>query len=193
MMRMIIRELQLRDLTGVSNLIKNEINMKHQRLLALLAHLAYDLPLKLTGLDTIIGSIAQTNNGNIVGVIIARKFPLGKVWAIGPVVVDRLYRRSAIGSSMMKLLLRSLKAKGGELVMVSLGGYEQAETLSAATGFFVSLGFFYVKHVFLNRDQARHYVRMVALTGSFKENLCKQSILKISMSTRNCYVLLKEL
>lgn len=193
MMRMIIRELQLRDLTGVNNLIKNEINMKHQRLLALLAHLAYDLPLKLTGLDTIIGSIAQTNNGNIVGVIIARKFPLGKVWAIGPVVVDRLYRRSAIGSSMMKLLLRSLKAKGGELVMVSLGGYEQAETLSAVTGFFVSLGFFYVKHVFLNRDQARHYVRMVALTGSFKENLCKQSILKISMSTRNCYVLLKEL
>lgn len=193
MIRMIIRELQLRDLTGVKNLIRKELNTKQHRLLSLLAHLAYDLPLKSIGVSTITGSIAETNNGNIIGVIIARRFPLGKVWAIGPVVVNKLYRRSAIGSRMMKLLLRSIKANGRELVMVSLGGYEHGETLSVALAFFVSFGFFYVKRVFLNRDQARHYVRMVVLTGSFKENLCQQDNLEISTPMKYCYVLLKEL
>ncbi len=77
--------------------------------------------------------------------------------------------------------------------MVSLGGYKHKETLSVATGFFESLGFFYVRRVFRNRDQARHYVRMVALTGSFKENLCRQGILRMPMSVKNCFVLLKEL
>jgi predicted N-acetyltransferase YhbS len=189
MTRMIVRKLQSRDLTQVKNLIGDQLNIKQHRLLALLTHLACDLILKLVGLDTIIGAIAQTNNGNIIGVVIARRFPLVKVWAIGPVVVNKLYRRSAIGSSMMKILLGLLKDKGGKLAMVSLG---HTERHSAARRFFISFGFFYVKRVFLNRDQARHYVRMVALTGSFKENLCQED-LEILTPMKTCYVLLKEL
>lgn len=187
---MIIRQLQSRDLTGVKNLISEQLHAKPHRFLALLAHLAYDLPLKLIGLDTIIGSIAKANNGNIVGVIIAKRFPFGKVWAIGPIVVSEPYRRAAIGKSMMKLLLEILGDKKGKLAMVSLG---HTERHSAARRFFISFGFFHVKLVFTDRDQARHYVRMVALTGSHKGDLCQEDISEISMCLKTCYVLLKEL
>ncbi len=187
---MIIRQFELRDLAGVKNLISEELHAKPHRFLALLAHLAYDLPFKLLGLDTIVGSIANTNNGNIIGVIIAKRFPLGKVWAIGPIVVNKPYRRAAIGKSMMELLLKILKDKKGKLAMVSLG---YTERHSAARRFFTSFGFLHVKRVFTDRDQARHYVRMVTLKGSHNENLCQEHILETSVTVKTCYVLLKEL
>lgn len=103
MTRIVVRKLNTEDLGKILDLFREYVfHIKPDRSIdrstpqrltkQLYFHYILNVPLSLFDSDTIIGLVAQAD-GNIVGAIIARRFPLGKSWVIGPVVVHTNFRR----------------------------------------------------------------------------------------------------
>ena len=132
-------------------------------------HYILNVPLSLFGLDTFIGSVAQAGEENIVGAIIARRFPLGKSWVIGPVVVHPKFRGSGIATRMMNFTVEHLRRKKAKWTVLSV------ETSNIqARRFFEKSDFEYLEPVFMNHDQARKYVQMFTLISGYLQNTtCK--------------------
>lgn len=189
---MITRELQIRDLDKIWRLIIENLGIERHTVLVRLIHFVFDIPLKSLGLDTILGSITQTHDGKIVGIIVARRFPLAKKWVIGPVVVDRRYRSFGIGTGIMELTLRLLKHKKAEGALISV---DNSERHSAARRLFHKSGFRVLKHTFTSSNQAYAYARVMSLTKSLywraQESLSKEIELKTSQKI--WYIFLREL
>lgn len=185
-----VRDLQLGDLTEVSNLLSEQLLIRRHRLFTCLVHFLFDIPLRSLGLDSITGSVAQTQEGNIVGVIFARRLPISQNWVIGPLLVDLRYRGLGIGTRIMEHMIKSLRAKRGNWAIVTIDG---ARRHSNARKLFEGFSFKYLKHFFQNRDHARRYVRMMVLRKSFSE--IKESSLQknYEKSQKTGYVLLKKL
>ena len=83
----VVRKLRIDDLGKLLDLfsehmfhIKPDRSIPQRLTKRLHFHYILNVPLSLFGLDTFIGSVAQAGEGNIVGAIIARRFPLGKSW-----------------------------------------------------------------------------------------------------------------
>ena len=162
--KMITRELQIRDLAKIQKLMMKNLWITQYKVLASLIHFVFNLPLKSLGLDTIFGSITQTHDGKIVGLIITRRFPLAKIWVIGPIVVDRCYRGFGIGASIMELTLKLLQDKKAEGALISV---DNSRRHSAARRLFQKFGFRVLKHTFTSSNQAYAYARMMSLIDSF--------------------------
>jgi len=189
--RIIARELQIRDLGKLRKLIVENLRVEDHKVPVYLIHFIFDLPLRSLGLGTIFCSIAQTYDEKIVGAIIARRFPLAKVWVIGPVVVDKRYRGFGIGNSIMELTLKSLQDKKAEGALISV---DNTRRHSAARSFFRKFGFRYSKHIFTSSKQAYGYARMVTLRKSLysrtRENSSQETDPEISQKT--WYLMVKE-
>lgn len=188
---MITRESQIRDLNKIQKLLMKNLGIKRYSVLACLIHFIFDLPLKSLGLDTIFGSITQTHDGKIVGLIITRRFPLAKMWVIGPVVVDGSYRGFGVGTSIMELTLKLLQDKKAEGALITV---DNSRDHSTARRLFQKFGFRALKHVFTSSNQAYSHARMISLKkflySTKEESLSKETGLKISQ--RIWYIFFRE-
>lgn len=189
--KMITRKLQIRDLDKVRRLVIENLSVKGHEITACLIHFAFDLPLRSLGLDTIFGSIAQTHDGKIVGVIIARRFPLAKMWVIGPVVVSRRYRGFGIGTGIMELALKLFQDKKAEAALISI---DNSKRHSAARSLCQKFGFRYLKYIFNSSSQVYGYARMMTLKKSLYSETQESFSEEISSKTsqRIWYIMLKE-
>lgn len=160
-------------------------------------HYILSVPLSLFGLDTFIGSVAQAGEGNIVGAIIARRFPLGKSWGIGPVVVHTNFRRLDVATHMMNFVMKCLSEKKAKSALLSV---ERDNVLGRS--FFEKFGFKYLEPIFSDHDRARNYARITALIHGYLRNpsykivqypLRRRDDLPQIKKTRMWYIMLKEL
>jgi len=168
-----IRNLHLNDLDMLQALFKKHLfYMKQDRSvdrssspkIAKRLYFSYilNVPLSFLGLDTFVGLVAQTDDGDIMGTIAARRFPLGKSWVIGPVVCHADFRNLGITTHMMNLVIKHLREKKAKSVIVSV---ERNNIL--ATRFFKKFGFRYLKPIFRNHGRARNYVRAIVLIHGY--------------------------
>lgn len=159
-------------------------------------HYILNVPLSLLGLDTFVGLVAQTNDGNIVGAIIARRFPLGKSWIIGPVVCHANFRHLGIATHMMNLIMKRLRKKKAKSAILSV---ERNNILGRR--FFKKFGFKYLEPIFNDHDRARNYARTIALiqgylqNPSYKIEQCpsRRKNVKLPGIKKMWYIMLKEL
>jgi len=112
-----------------------------------------------------VGLVAQTDDGKIIGTIVARRFPLGKNWIIGPVVCHADFRDLGITTHMMNLVIKHLREKKAKSVIVSV---ERNNIL--VIRFFKKFGFKYLEPVFTNHNRARNYARTIALIYGYLRN-----------------------
>ena len=127
------------------------------------------VPFNLLGKDTFVGAIAETNDDHIIGAVIARRFPFGKSWVLGPVILHPNSRGSGIATRMMNFTLKELTMKKANLAVLSVGTNN-----IQARSFFEKLDFKYFGPVFMDHDQARKYVQIFALIlGYFKNAIHK--------------------
>ncbi len=115
--------------------------------------------------DIFIGSLAETNDEQIIGTVLARRFPFGKSWIIGPVVVHPNHRSSGIATNMMNFTVEHLKSKKANRAILSV------ETRNIkARRFFERSGFEYLASVFIDHDEARKYVQILTLISGYLPN-----------------------
>ena len=172
-----IRNLHLNDLDKIPALFKKHLfYMKQDRSvdrsspqkIAKRLYFSYilNVPLSFLGLDTFVGLVAETDDGNIIGTIVARRFPSGKSWVIGPVVCHADFRHLGIATHMMNLVMKYLREKKAKSVIVSV---ERNNILGIR--FFKKFGFKYLEPVFSNHNRARNYARTIALIHGYLRNL----------------------
>lgn len=203
-----IRNLHLNDLDMLPALFKKHLfYMKQDRSVdrsspqriakQLYFHYIINGPLSFLGLDTFVGFVAQTDDGNVVGTVIARRFPLGKSWVIGPVVCHVDFRHLGIATHMMDLVMKCLREKKAKSAILSV---ERNNIMG--TRFFEKFGFKRVEPVFSNHDRARSHVRTIALINGYFRNTSykieqdppprRNADLPGIKKTRMWYIMLKE-
>lgn len=189
MMKVRVRQLYADDLNSLSTLFKDFFNFAERsidrsspdRLIkSLYFHYIFSVPLGSLGLDTFIGFVAQAEDRNIVGAVIARRFPLVKSWVIGPVVVHGDFRNSGIATQMMNLTIERLKQKNAKMAILSV----ERKNIQGRI-FFQKFGFTHLKPIFSNHDIVRNYVRRIALTYSFIHELPYESASLRKTGTEN--------
>lgn len=163
MARIIFRKLHINDFDKSLDLFNG--NLFHINPTTLYFHYILDVALSLFGSDTFIGSVAQTRERKIVGTIIARRYPLGKSWVIGPVLVHSKFRNLGIGTHMMNSVMKRLREKKAKSVILSV----ERDNV-AGRSFFEKFGFRYLEPVFTNHDRARNYARTTALIQGYRQN-----------------------
>ena len=131
-----------------------------------------DAPLRMLGLETLVGAVAHTDSGEIVGTVIARrKHPLEKKWEVGLVVVHTNYRRSGIATRMTKFVMDQLEQKKAREVTLTV------EKDTVAKGLYEKFGFKCSESLFVlykNLQNVSHGIertppRMKAPTMHFKK------------------------
>lgn len=127
-------------------------------------HYIPSMLLSSLGLDILEGSVAQCD-GNIVGVIITRRFPLGKSWVLGPIVVHVNFRRSGIATRLMNLVMKTLGEKKAKSVILAVG----RDNIQGRK-FFEACGFKYLEPIFYDHDKALNYARTIALIHGYLRN-----------------------
>lgn len=117
--------------------------------------------LRFFGQDLFFGLVSVTCNDNVVGGVIARRFPFCRIWIVGPVIVDPKFRRMGIGVRMMQSMFERLKKEAKYLVM-------SIETSNIqGRRFFEKFHFDYLEIFFDNHNRARKYVRRLALVSGY--------------------------
>ncbi|MBN1618450.1 GNAT family N-acetyltransferase [Candidatus Dojkabacteria bacterium] len=106
--------------------------------------------------------MAQRNDGEIIGSITARRYPLARSWIIGPIVCSKESRNQGIATNLMHLTFEYLKGKKAANVLVST-----EKNNEKGLRFFQRLGFKYINQVFLNHQEARNYVRRFSITHGY--------------------------
>lgn len=189
---MIIRKLQSRDFFKVQNLIKEQLRVKRKNQVSRLIQYIVSLPLTSAGLDSFIVSVAQTKDGNIIGAIIARRFPFAEIWVIGPLVMNRNYQSLGIGTRIMELMLKLLKDKKAKWAIVII---DNATMHSAARRFLRKFGFKYLNCTFVSRGQAKNHAQMMTLKKLFHSRTEEDLLQKIELkkSSRTWYIMSKKL
>lgn len=157
---MVTRELQICDLAGIQKLLIENLQIEGYRVLACLIHFVFNLLFKSLGLDTIFGSVTQSHDGKIVGLIITRRLPLAKTWIIGPIAVDKRHRGFGIGTSTMKFTLKVLQDKKADGALISV---DNTRRHYRARKLFQKFGFRILRHVFTSSNQAYSHARMISL------------------------------
>jgi len=147
-----------------------------------------------------VGLVAETDDGNIIGTIVARRFPSGKSWVIGPVVCHADFRHLGIATHMMNLVMKHLREKKAKSVILSV---ERNNILGIR--FFEKFGFKYLEPVFNTHDRARNYARTIALIHGYLRNplykieryppSCERASFDLPgmRKTKMWYIMLKEL
>ena len=173
MARIVVRKLHIDDLGKLLDLfsehmfhIKPDRSTLQRLTKNIYFHYILNVPLSSLGLDTFIGLVAQAEDGNVVGAVIARRFPLGKSWVIGPVVVHTDFRRMGIATRMMNLVIKRLREKKAKSAILSV-----ERNNIRARRLFEKFGFKYLEPIFSHHDRARNYVRRIALTYSLLHEL----------------------
>ena len=159
MSKMFSRKMQIWDLNEIRKLLAKNLQMPSLRVASCLIHFIFNIPLRLLGLSTIFGSVAQVDAQNIGGLIIARRFPLAKNWVIGPIVVDKSYRGSGIGTNILQFTLKVLveKKASGALVCIDNSAHHLV-----ARELLRKFGFKVLVKVFSTPKQAYQYSRMIS-------------------------------
>ena len=164
-----IRKLNANDLRTVLDLFARHIKVEADRMPAFRRRLFLScmsgMPFGLLGEDILIGSVAETDNGHIIGTILARRFPFGKSWIIGPVFVHPNFRGSDTATGMMKFTVGHLRRKKARWAILSV-----ATNNIQARRVFEKSKFEYLGPVFTNHDQARKYVQMLTLISGYLQN-----------------------
>lgn len=114
--------------------------------------------------DIFDGSVAQYHV-NIVGVVIIRRFPLGKSWVLGPIVVHTNFRRLGIATHLMNFAMKTLKEKKAKSVILPI----ERNNIQGRK-FFEKFGFKYLEPTFSDHNRARNYARITALVHSYLRN-----------------------
>ena len=201
----VVRKLHMDDLSDVLGLLSEHMfhikpidRSAPQRLTKRLHfHYILSVPFSLFGSDTFIGSVAQAGEGNIVGAIIARRFPLGKSWVIGPVVVHKNFRRLDVATHMMNFVMKCLREKKAKSAMLSV----ERDNVPGRS-FFEKFGFKYLEPIFSDHDRARNYARMTTLIHGYLRNpsyktaqypLRRGNNMPQTKKTRMWHIMIKEL
>jgi ribosomal protein S18 acetylase RimI-like enzyme len=164
-----IRKLNSEDLENVLNLfyLYAKINWKRKsgfrRRLFLSSVLG--APFSWLGEDTFIGSIAEKDDEHISGSVLARRFPFGKSWVIGPVVIHPNSRGSGIATRMMNFTVEQLRSRKAKLAILSVG-----TSNIKARRFFEKSGFKYFGPVLMDHYQARKYAQRFTLISGYLQN-----------------------
>ena len=168
----IIRNFLMSDLDQSTDLfLKHTFHLKYktstpERIAKnLYLHSILNVPLSSLGLDIFTGSVAIVEGKRIVGAIIARRFPLGKTWVIGPVAVHKEFRRLQIATKMMSSLIADLKTKKAKSAILSV----ERNNLKGRA-FFGKFGFNYLGPSFTIHSKARNYARISALIHGYLRN-----------------------
>lgn len=166
--RIRIRKLDLSDLENVMTFCATHINVAQERKSGFRRRLflsyVFSEPFSLLGEDTFTGSLAETKNGQVIGTILARRFPFGKSWILGPIALHSDFRGSGLATDMMTFTVRLLRKKKAKLAILSV----QTSNMKARK-FFEKSDFRYLESVFTNHEQARRYVRVFTLiSGCFR-------------------------
>jgi len=170
---MIFRNLNANDLNKLAKLFRNHLFYLEQDrsvdrsspekiVKRLYFHYVLSIPLNFIGLNMFVSFIAQTDKGEIVGSITARRYPLARSWIIGPVVCHTDFRKKGITTKLMYLTFEHLKMKKAANVIVST---EKAN--KKGLKFFQRFGFNYVNNIFLNHEEARNYVRQISIAHGY--------------------------
>jgi ribosomal protein S18 acetylase RimI-like enzyme len=189
--------LRLNDLNKLAELFKNHlfylqqdksVDQSSPKKVArqLFFHYILSKPLNFFGLDLFVSFVAQTNDGNIVGSITARRYPLARSWVIGPVVCHKDFRNRGIATNLMNLLLKYLKTRKATSVLVSTEKNNKKGLM-----FFEKFGFEYINHVSLNHEGVRNYVRKIAITYGYLLKPRKIQLIH-SMRTKHVFRPIKE-
>ena len=103
----------------------------------------FDRPLSILGLETYVCAVAQVENGEIVGTIVARRMhPFAKTWELADVVVHTNYRRLGIATYMMNFVMNHLKKKKAKLITLTVERGTVAKGLYEKFDFKCSESFF---------------------------------------------------
>lgn len=123
-------------------------------------------PFSWLGEDTFIGSIAEKDDEHIVGTVLARRFPFGKSWVIGPVVLAPGSRGSGIATHMMNFTVEQLRRRKAKFAILSVGtGNIEARR------FFEKSGFKYFGPALMDHFEARKHVQMFTLISGYLRNI----------------------
>lgn len=150
-------------------------------------HYILSIPLNFIGLNMFVSFVAQTNDGEIIGSITARRYPLARSWIVGPIVCRKESRNQGIATNLMHLTLEYLKGKKAVNVLVST-----EKDNEKGLRFFQRLGFKYINQVFLNHQEARNYVRQFSITHGYLLKYSRKIQLIHSMRNRKGVQLDKE-
>lgn len=165
-----IRKFKTGDLKNVLNLFSQHMKVAKERKTAfrrrLLVSCISDKPFSLLAEDTFVGSVAENSNGHIIGTVLARRFPFGKSWVIGPMVVHSSFRGSGIAVKMMDFAIRHLKRKKAKWAILSV----ETSNIQART-FFEKCGFEYLGSIFTDHELARKYVQALTLISGYFTNI----------------------
>ncbi|MGD9130319.1 MAG: GNAT family N-acetyltransferase [Candidatus Bathyarchaeota archaeon] len=121
-------------------------------------HYVLSTPLEFFGLNMLVSFVAQTDDGQIVGIITARRYPLAKSWIIGPVVCHKDFRNRGIATKLMNSILEHLRTKKATFALVST---EKSNKLGLL--FFEKFGFKYLNVNSSDHKGARLYMRKLAM------------------------------
>lgn len=170
---MMFRKLHLNDLNKLAGLFENHLFYLPQDKSAdrsspkkvvrqLFFHYIFSVPLSFFRLNLFVSFVAQTNDGNIIGSITARRYPFAKSWVIGPVVCHKDFRNRGITTHLMNLILTHLKTRKAASVLVSTEKDNEKGLM-----FFEKFGFEYLNYASPNHEGARDYVRKIAITYGY--------------------------
>lgn len=127
--------------------------------------LILSVPFRLLGKDTFISSMVKTDNGQVIGAVFARRFPFGKSWVVGPIVVHRDFRGSGVATPLMNFTLEHLRRRKAKWAILSV------ETGNIrGRSFFEKSDFKYFGPIFADHEKARKYVQSLALTSRSLQN-----------------------
>ena len=164
-----VRKFYANDLNNVLNLFIENLGLSYDTTQKFKKRFLFSyilsLVFSLLGLDTFIGSVAQADDGNIVGAIITRRFPLGKNWVLGPVAVHTNFRNLGIATRMMDLIMRLLREKKAKVAIVSV----KRDNIQGRI-FFEKFDFKYLEPIFSSREKAHNYARIIALIHGYLRN-----------------------
>ena len=118
----------------------------------------FDKPLSILGLETYVCAVAQADDGEIVGTVIARrKHPLAKTWQLGMVVVHASFRHLGIATHMISSVMSHLRKKKAKEVTLWVERESVPARLYEKMGFeylgplFVTFG--YIKDLLIETEQ----------------------------------------
>lgn len=164
-----IRKPNLSDLKNVLTFYATHVNVAQERKSGfrrrLLLSYIFSEPFSFLGKDTFTGSLAETKYGQVIGTILARRFPFGKSWILGPIALHSDFRGSGLATHMMTFTVRLLKKKKARMAILSV-----QTSNTQARKFFEKSDFRYLETVFTNHEQARKYVRMFTLISGYFRN-----------------------
>ena len=168
-----IRKFNSEDLENVLNLFygysKINLDRKSGFRRRLLLSSVLSAPFSWLGEDTFIGAIAEKDDEHIIGTVLARRFPFGKSWVIGPVVLRPSFRGSGIATRMMDFTIEQLKRRKAKLAILSVGTGN-----IKARKFFEKSGFKYFGPVLMDHYEARKYAqRFTIISGYLQQTVYK--------------------